>query len=142
MNYFDGEFDIAVVGAGHAGCEAALASARMGLKTLMITLTKDAIAFMPCNPAIGGTSKGHLVREIDALGGQMGISADACAIQMKMLCNRHRLLCRYQTGRLQSLNIFTFHRNLVIIFTAILAFLAPDAIFFSKKACNASALSV
>ncbi len=85
MTYFDGEFDIAVVGAGHAGCEAALACARMGVKTLLLTLTKDAIAFMPCNPAIGGTSKGHLVREIDALGGQMGISADKCAIQMKML---------------------------------------------------------
>lgn len=80
-----GKFDIAVVGAGHAGCEAALACARMGLKTLLLTLTKDAIAFMPCNPAIGGTSKGHLVREIDALGGQMGISADKCAMQLKML---------------------------------------------------------
>lgn len=78
-------YDIAVIGAGHAGCEAALAAARMGLKTIMLTLTKDAIAFMPCNPAIGGTSKGHLVREIDALGGQMGISADNCALQMKML---------------------------------------------------------
>ncbi|MBR2860916.1 MAG: tRNA uridine-5-carboxymethylaminomethyl(34) synthesis enzyme MnmG [Clostridia bacterium] len=85
MNFFGGKFDIAVVGAGHAGCEAALACARMGLSTLLLTLTKDAVAFMPCNPAIGGTSKGHLVREIDALGGQMGISADKTALQMKML---------------------------------------------------------
>lgn len=85
MDFDGGKYDVAVIGAGHAGCEAALAAARMGLKTIMLTLTKDAIAFMPCNPAIGGTSKGHLVREIDALGGQMGISADNCALQMKML---------------------------------------------------------
>lgn len=85
MEYIGGKFDIVVAGAGHAGCEAALACARMGLKTLLLTLTKDAVAFMPCNPAIGGTSKGHLVREIDALGGQMGISADQTALQMKML---------------------------------------------------------
>ena len=85
MEYSGGKFDIVVAGAGHAGCEAALACARMGLKTLLLTLTKDAVAFMPCNPAIGGTSKGHLVREIDALGGQMGISADHTALQMKML---------------------------------------------------------
>lgn len=85
MEYSGGKFDIVVAGAGHAGCEAALACARMGLKTLLLTLTKDAVAFMPCNPAIGGTSKGHLVREIDALGGQMGISADQTALQMKML---------------------------------------------------------
>jgi len=85
MEFLAGEYDVAVVGAGHAGCEAALACARMGHKTLLLTLTKDAIAFMPCNPAIGGTSKGHLVREIDALGGQMGICADKTALQMKML---------------------------------------------------------
>ena len=85
MEYIGGKFDIVVAGAGHAGCEAALACARMGLKTLLLTLTKDAVAFMPCNPAIGGTSKGHLAREIDALGGQMGISADQTALQMKML---------------------------------------------------------
>ncbi len=85
IEFFAGKFDIIVIGAGHAGCEAALASARMGLNTLLLTLTKDAIAFMPCNPAIGGTSKGHLVREIDALGGQMGICADKTAMQIKML---------------------------------------------------------
>ena len=85
MEFFNGKYDSIVIGAGHAGCEAALACARMGLETLLLTLTKDAIAFMPCNPAIGGTSKGHLVREIDALGGQMGISADKCALQIKML---------------------------------------------------------
>lgn len=85
MEFDGGKYDVAVIGAGHAGCEASLACARMGLKTVMLTLTKDAVAFMPCNPAIGGTSKGHLVREIDALGGQMAISADATALQMKML---------------------------------------------------------
>lgn len=67
MSYYAGEFDIAVIGAGHAGCEAALATARMGFKTLLFSISLEAIANMPCNPNIGGTSKGHLVREIDAL---------------------------------------------------------------------------
>ena len=83
--FVEGQFDIAVIGAGHAGCEAALASARLGLKTAMLTLNLDSIAFMACNPSIGGTGKGHLVREIDALGGEMGINADKTAIQMRML---------------------------------------------------------
>ena len=79
------KFDICVIGAGHAGCEAALVSARSGLKTCMLTLNLDSIAFMACNPSIGGTAKGHLVREIDALGGEMGVNADKTAIQMRML---------------------------------------------------------
>lgn len=85
MSYKMGEFDVAVVGAGHAGVEAALASARLGCKTVMFTISLDQIANMPCNPSIGGTAKGHLVREIDALGGEMGKAADKCFIQSRML---------------------------------------------------------
>ena len=80
-----GEYDIIVVGAGHAGCEAALASARMGNKTMMFSINLEAVAMMPCNPAIGGTGKGHLVREIDALGGEMGLNIDKTFIQSRML---------------------------------------------------------
>src|SRR6478672_4837747 len=82
-------FDIVIVGAGHAGCEAAYAAARVGAHVGLCTLSADTIAHMPCNPAIGGTAKGHLVREIDALGGLMGIAIDATAIQFKLL-NRSR----------------------------------------------------
>ena len=85
MNYNAGQFDIAVIGAGHAGIEAALAAARMGLKTLCFTINLDAVGNMPCNPAIGGTGKGHLVREVDALGGEMGKAADRACIQYRML---------------------------------------------------------
>ena len=82
---FMGEYDVIVIGAGHAGCEAALASARMGCRTLMFSINLEAIAMMPCNPSIGGTGKGHLVREIDALGGEMGRNIDKSFIQVKML---------------------------------------------------------
>lgn len=85
MPYLREEYDIAVVGAGHAGCEAALACARLGLKTIVFTVSVDSIALMPCNPNIGGSSKGHLVREIDALGGEMGKNIDKSFIQSKML---------------------------------------------------------
>ena len=85
MSYCAGTYDVAVVGAGHAGIEAALAAPRLGMKTVLFTINLDAIGNMPCNPAIGGTGKGHLVRELDALGGEMGRAADACCIQYRML---------------------------------------------------------
>ena len=89
MREFDaGQFDIAVIGAGHAGIEAALAAARLGLETVCLTINLDAVGNMPCNPAIGGTAKGHLVRELDALGGEMARAADRACIQYRMLNRR------------------------------------------------------
>ena len=88
MNMINSNFDnvdVCVIGAGHAGCEAALACARLGLETVVFTVSADNIAFMPCNPHIGGSSKGHLVREIDALGGEMGKNIDKTFLQSKML---------------------------------------------------------
>ena len=85
MNYKAGNFDVAVIGAGHAGIEAALAAARLGAKTVMFCINLDSIGNMPCNPSIGGTAKGHLVREIDALGGEMGVAADKTMLQSRML---------------------------------------------------------
>ncbi|MHB1043866.1 MAG: tRNA uridine-5-carboxymethylaminomethyl(34) synthesis enzyme MnmG [Eubacteriales bacterium] len=85
MEYSAGSYDIVVIGAGHAGCEAGLAAARMGLKTLVLTLNMDNVALMPCNPAVGGPAKGHLVREVDALGGEIGLNTDRASIQMRLL---------------------------------------------------------
>ena len=85
MKYKAGDYDVAVIGAGHAGCEAALASARMGMKTIIFSISLEAVANMPCNPHIGGSSKGHLVREIDALGGEMAKNIDKTLLQIKML---------------------------------------------------------
>ena len=85
MKYIAGACDVAVIGAGHAGIEAALAAARLGLSTILFTINMDAVGNMPCNPAIGGTGKGHLVRELDALGGEMGVAADKACIQYRML---------------------------------------------------------
>ena len=86
MQYYEGEsFDVIVVGGGHAGSEAALAASRMGLNTMLITLNLDMVAFMPCNPSVGGPAKGVVVREIDALGGEMGKNIDKTYIQMRML---------------------------------------------------------
>ncbi|MDY4416844.1 FAD-dependent oxidoreductase, partial [Selenomonas sp.] len=85
MQFVAGQYDVIVIGAGHAGVEAALAAARMGQKTLLATLSMDNIALMPCNPSVGGPAKGHLVREVDALGGEMGVNADRTCIQFRML---------------------------------------------------------
>lgn len=85
MEYNAGKYDIAVIGAGHAGCEAGLASARLGLKTLVFSISLEAVANMPCNPHIGGSSKGHLVKELDALGGEMGKNIDKTYTQIRML---------------------------------------------------------
>ena len=85
MRFMAGKYDVAVIGAGHAGIEAALAAARLGCATVVFTINLDCVGNMPCNPSIGGTAKGHLVREIDALGGEMGRAADANTLQSRML---------------------------------------------------------
>ena len=85
MSYFAGNCDVAVIGAGHAGIEAALSAARLGAETLIFTINLDTVGNLPCNPSIGGTAKGHLVREIDAFGGEMACAADKTTLQTRML---------------------------------------------------------
>ena len=107
--FSEGQFDVAVIGAGHAGCEAALAAARTGNKTAMLTLNLDSIAFMACNPSVGGTAKGQIVREIDALGGEMGINADKSLLQIRMLNRGKGAAVRSLRGQADK-NLY--HRNM------------------------------
>src|SRR5512141_1936724 len=118
---FTEQFDVVVVGAGHAGCEAAMAAARMGLKTALFTLNVDLIAQMSCNPAIGGIAKGHLVREVDALGGIMGEVTDAVGIQFRLLNTSRgpavwspRAQCDKQAYRLKMREVLEAQSNLKI----------------------------
>ena len=121
MMHFTEQFDVVVVGAGHAGCEAAMAAARMGLKTALFTLNVDLIAQMSCNPAIGGIAKGHLVREVDALGGIMGEITDAVGIQFRLLNTSRgpavwspRAQCDKQAYRLKMREVLESQPNLKI----------------------------
>src|SRR5260370_30961808 len=122
MQMFDEHFEVVVVGAGHAGCEAAMAAARMGLKTALYTLNVDLIAQMSCNPAIGGIAKGHLVREVDALGGIMGEVTDTVGIQFRLLNTSRgpavwppRAQCDKQAYRLKMREILEQEPNLRIL---------------------------
>src|SRR6266852_345476 len=121
MPQFTEQFDVVVVGAGHAGCEAAMASSRMGLKTALYTLNVDLIAQMSCNPAVGGIAKGHLVREVDALGGIMGEITDAVGIQFRLLNTSRgpavwspRAQCDKQAYRLKMREVLESQLNLKI----------------------------
>src|ERR1700739_4228961 len=121
MMRFTEQFDVVVVGAGHAGCEAAMAAARMGLKTALYTLNVDLIAQMSCNPAVGGIAKGHLVREVDALGGIMGEVTDAVGIQFRLLNTSRgpavwspRAQCDKQAYRLKMREVLESQPNLKI----------------------------
>src|ERR1700712_4097741 len=118
---FTEQYDVVVVGAGHAGCEAAMAAARMGLRTAIFTLNLDLIAQMSCNPAIGGIAKGHLVREVDALGGVMGEVADATGIQFRLLNTSRgpavwspRAQCDKQLYRVKMREVLEGQQNLFI----------------------------
>src|SRR6184192_1585819 len=129
-----GRYDVIVVGAGHAGCEAALASARMGRKTLLLTMNLDSVALMPCNPSMGGPAKGHLIKEIDALGGEIGRNTDRTFIQIRLLNTSKgpavqalRAQCDKQAYRLAMKYVLEGHPNLELKQATILRLLSSPA---------------
>ena len=143
MEYKDIDYDVIVIGGGHAGIEAALASARLGKSTAMLVMNMDSVANMPCNPSIGGTSKGHLVREIDALGGQMGIAADECLVQSKMLNSSkgpavHSLRAQIDRKKyhIYMKNILENEENLDIIQSEAIELLAENNVITGVKTKN------
>ena len=132
---FTEQYDIAIVGAGHAGCEAAMAAARMGLRTALFTLNLDLIAQMSCNPAIGGIAKGHLVREVDALGGIMGEVADAVGIQFRLLNTSRgpavwspRAQCDKQQYRVKMREVLESQPNLLIKQAEVVDFVIEEVV--------------
>ncbi len=143
MEYKDIDYDVIVIGGGHAGIEAALAAARLGKTTAMLVMNMDSVANMPCNPSIGGTSKGHLVREIDALGGQMGIAADECLVQSKMLNSSkgpavHSLRAQIDRKKyhMYMKNVLENQENLDIIQSEATEILAEDNVITGVKTKN------
>jgi len=155
MQKFTEQYDVVVVGAGHAGCEAAMAAARMGLKTALFTLNVDLIAQMSCNPAVGGIAKGHLVREVDALGGIMGEVTDAVGIQFRLLNTSRgpavwspRAQCDKQQYRVKMREVLESQPNLYIKQAEVAELIVEDAEHpprrhgdteKSKKTCRRSA---
>src|SRR5689334_695521 len=143
MPPFTEQFDVVVVGAGHAGCEAAVAAARMGLKTALYTLNVDLIAQMSCNPAIGGIAKGHLVREVDALGGIMGEITDAVGIQFRLLNPSRgpavwspRAQCDKQAYRLKMREVLESQPNLKIKQAEVAELILADGQSPAPSDCN------
>src|SRR5882757_9470748 len=144
MSSFSEQYDVVVVGAGHAGCEAAMAAARMGLKTALFTLNADLIAQMSCNPAVGGIAKGHLVREVDALGGIMGEITDAVGIQFRLLNTSRgpavwspRAQCDKQAYRLKMKEVLESQPNLKIKQAEVADLILEDRVGTAAPGCPA-----
>src|ERR1700689_2448773 len=146
---FTEKYDVVVVGAGHAGCEAAMAAARMGLKTALITMNMDLIAQMSCNPAIGGVAKGHLVREVDALGGIMGEVADAVGIQFRLLNSSRglavwspRAQCDKQLYRVKMRQVLEAQAGLHIRQAEVVDLVLDDAVLSERESDSNTSLPV